>query len=244
MVLDRLMTVMRARQTTSLEAMAGVKCTERALLPLEGNDKPLVVNVYLSQTCDVMESTKEDESPPASSGAPRVMQAMRTGEGMNHRERLASNDVTLLNPSGSSGSDYGGKDSKAKHPKKYRRPLLNIGTWNVRTLLPEGKFELLINETSYLNMNITGIAETRWAGEGHFEQEDNYIVYSGRKETGYGGVAIILDPNTKKSLLSEDYVSDRIVMSKLDTKPTKTTIIQVYAPTSKKEADDETDKFL
>ena len=32
-------------------------------------------------------------------------------------------------------------------------------------------------------------------------------------------------------------------MVKLDTKPTKTTIIQVYAPTSKKETDDDTDKF-
>ena len=32
-------------------------------------------------------------------------------------------------------------------------------------------------------------------------------------------------------------------MVKLDTKPTKTTIIQVYAPTSKKEADDDVDQF-
>ena len=32
-------------------------------------------------------------------------------------------------------------------------------------------------------------------------------------------------------------------MIKIDTKPTKTTIIQVYAPTSKKEADDDTDQF-
>ena len=56
--------------------MAEARCIVGALLPLEGNDKPLVVNVYLSQTCDVMESTK----PPASSGAPRVMQARRTGK--------------------------------------------------------------------------------------------------------------------------------------------------------------------
>ena len=70
-----------------------------------------------------------------------------------------------------------------------------------------------------------------------------YVVYSGRKETGYGGVAIILDPKTKRSLLSEDYINERIVMIKLDTKPTKTTIIQVYAPTSKKEADEDTEKF-
>ena len=188
-----------------------------------------------------MESSTEEVSRPASSGPPRVPR--RTGEGTNQREGPASNDESGLNPSGSPGSDYGRKDSKATRPKKHRRPLLKVGAWNVRTLLSDGKFELLINEISLLDLNITGISETRWAGEGHFEYEDNYIVYSGRKETGYGGVAIILDSKTKKSLLSEDYVSDRIVMIKLDTKPTKTTIIQVYAPTSKKEADDETDKF-
>ena len=75
---------MSVRQRTSIEAMAEARCIVGALLPLEGNDKPLVVNVYLSQTCDVMDSTKEDESPPVSFWAPRVMQARRTRKGMNH----------------------------------------------------------------------------------------------------------------------------------------------------------------
>ena len=69
------------------------------------------------------------------------------------------------------------------------------------------------------------MSETRWAGSGHFEQDEYYVVYSGGDKTGYGGVAIILDPQTKKSILSEDYINNRIVMIKLDTKPTKTTII-------------------
>ena len=90
---------------------------------------------------------------------------------------------------------------------------------------------------------MTGIAETRWSGMGHFEHDGHYIVYSGAEKSGYGGVALVLDPITKKSLLSEDYINERIVMIKLDTKPTKTTIIQVYAPTSKKEADDDVDQF-
>ena len=199
---------------------------------------------FVSKTRNDMVKTKERRSLPAPIESPRVVQDMRTGEGTSRREGPANNDEPGPNPQGSLGSDHGRKDSKMTRPKrKKERPILNIGTWNVQTLLIEGKFELLINEIKSQNINITGISETRWAGEGHFEHDDYYIVYSGRKETGYGGVAIILDPITKKSLLSEDYVSDRIVMIKLDTKPTKTTIIQVYAPTSKKEADDETDKF-
>ena len=127
----------------------------------------------------------------------------------------------MLNPSGSSASDYDGKVPKVKRPRKIRRPVIKLGTWNTRNLLPDGKFELLINEIDLLKLNIVGISETRWAGKGHFEHDDYYIVYSGRDVTGYGGVAIILDPKMKKSLLSEDYISERIVMIKIDTKPTK-----------------------
>ena len=79
---------------------------------------------------------------------------------------------------------------------------------------------------------------------GHFEHEGYYIVYSGADKSGQGGVALVLDPNTKKRLLSEDYINERIVMIKLNTKPTKTTIIQIYAPTSKKEADDDVDSSM
>ena len=109
--------------------------------------------------------------------------------------------------------------------------------------MPDGKFELLLHEIKDLNVNIIGLAETRWSGKGHFEQDGYYIIYSGGEKSGYGGVAIVLDAKTKKSILSEDYISNRIVMVKIDTKPTKTTIIQVYAPTSKKEADEDTDQF-
>ena len=179
----------------------------------------------------------------ASSGTRRDMQTRRTGEGTALREGSANNDEVVLNPSGSAASDHGRKDSKVKRSKNIRRPIIKIGTWNTRTLLPDGKFELLVNEIDFLKLNIVGISETRWAGKGHFEHDDYYIVYSGKDKSGYGGVAIILDPKMKKSLLSEDYISERIVMIKIDTKPTKTTIIQVYAPTSKKEADEDTENF-
>ena len=75
----------------------------------------------------------------------------------------------------------------------------------------DGKFELLINEIDYQKLNITGIAETRWSGKGHFEHDDYYVVYSGADKTGLSGVAIILDPITKKSLLSEDYINKIIL---------------------------------
>ena len=160
---------------------------------------------------------------------------MRTGEGTTFRAGATRNDGTGPNPSGSSGPEKSRRNSGGGSSKrKNRRKTLNFGTLNVRTLLEDGKFELLINEIHHHKFNVTGIAETRWSGSGHFEHDGHYIVYSGADKSGYGGVALILDPITKKSLLCEDYINERIVMIKLDTKSTKTTIIQVYAPTSKK----------
>ena len=172
------------------------------------------------------------------------MQDTRTGEGTADEEETSRNDDTGSNPLGNSLSDKSGRNFNGKRPRgKNRRKTLNFGTLNVRTLITDGKFELLINEIKFHNINVTGIAETRWSGNGHFEHDGHYIVYSGADKSGYGGVALILDSITKKSLLSEDYINERIVMIKLDTKPTKTTIIQVFAPTSKKEADDDVDQF-
>ena len=55
------------------------------------------------------------------------------------------------------------KTSKTKREKKkLRRNDVVIGTWNVRTMLVEGKLELLLQELEDNQINITGISETRW----------------------------------------------------------------------------------
>ena len=135
------------------------------------------------------------------------MQDTCTGEGTPSVADSSRNDGVGPNPSGSSGPDKSGRNSRGRRSKcNDRRKTLNVGTLNVRTLLNDGKFELLVNELKYHNFNVTGLAETRWSGMGHFEHEGYYIVYSGADKSGQGGVALVLDPNTKKSLLSEDYI--------------------------------------
>ena len=44
--------------------------------------------------------------------------------------------------------------------------LLNIGTWNVRTLYQPGKLDNLIQELNHMKIDIMGIAETRWTDTG------------------------------------------------------------------------------
>ena len=109
-------------------------------------------------------------------------------------------------------------------------------------MLEMGKLHLLINKLKHQKLNITGLCECRWRGGGHFSFEDHLIIYSGGDKSE-AGVAIILDKTTKSSCLGYDTVSDRILVVHLDTKPVKTTIIKVYAPTSTSSDEDKEDFY-
>ena len=66
-----------------------------------------------------------------------------------------------------------------------------------------------------MEMNITGICETSWEGSGHFNIQGNTVVYNGGKKA-QGGVAVVLEQHTSKSLLSHDCVSERTLTVTLD----------------------------
>ena len=55
-------------------------------------------------------------------------------------------------------------------------------------------------------------------------------------------MAVILRGKARNSLIGYNAVSDRIIVVKLNTKPTVTNIIQVYAPTAER-PEEETDAF-
>ena len=129
-----------------------------------------------------------------------------------------------------------------KRKKKLRSKDINIGTWNVRTMRTDGKLDLLLKELEDYKINITGLCETRWKGEGVFNKEAHTIIFSGSEKGGERGVAIILDQHHSKCLLSHNAVSERMVTIKLNTKTAPLNIIQVYAPTSESE-EEEVEQF-
>ena len=53
---------------------------------------------------------------------------------------------------------------------KTHGKLLNIGTWNFRTLYQPGKLDNLIQELNHMKIDIMGIAETRWTDTGNCER--------------------------------------------------------------------------
>ncbi|XP_071580973.1 uncharacterized protein [Temnothorax nylanderi] len=91
---------------------------------------------------------------------------------------------------------------------------LQIGTWNTRGLLQIGKLLIVEREIQSLKLDIVGLSETHWKGEGHFSTASGNVIYfSGHNSESRNGVALLLSRTTNKSVLGYN-------------------IIQVYAPTA------------
>uniref|UniRef100_A0A8D8U6H3 Craniofacial development protein 2 n=1 Tax=Cacopsylla melanoneura TaxID=428564 RepID=A0A8D8U6H3_9HEMI len=120
--------------------------------------------------------------------------------------------------------------------KKKKEELMKIATWNVRTMNKDSKLENLKREMKKNNIDVMGLSEVRWTGEGELDTEEYRMVYKGgeKKEKGVGFIyKMSLNPCVQKVIPK----SDRVIALKLKSIPVDTLIIQVYMPTS--EATDE-----
>jgi len=112
-----------------------------------------------------------------------------------------------------------------------RKKPLRVATWNVRTLYREGKLENLKREMTRLKINIMGVSETRWTGQGDFYSDGFRVIHSGGNEH-QKGVAVVLDKQTAKTVERICYEDERLMLVKLKGKPSNMIIIQVYMPTT------------
>ena len=110
-----------------------------------------------------------------------------------------------------------------------------IATWNVRGLNAPGRLANVLQEMSRLEVDILGVAETFLEGEGDFMTEipechDKFrVVYSGGNKRRKG-VAIITRNIAMKSIKSYQMISDRAMVTKINSTPICLTIVQAYSP--------------
>uniref|UniRef100_A0A0B7BR26 Endonuclease/exonuclease/phosphatase domain-containing protein n=4 Tax=Arion vulgaris TaxID=1028688 RepID=A0A0B7BR26_9EUPU len=136
---------------------------------------------------------------------------------------------------------------KQKHPSedkqymKTRKRHIRFATWNVRTLHQEGKLDNLILETTDMKVDIMGVAETRWKGEGYARRDDYIFIHSGG-EYHERGVGILIKKEIEKYISGYWTYNDRMMLLKIRAKPFDIAIIQTYAPTSD-HADEEIEKY-
>ena len=142
--------------------------------------------------------------------APGISESRDDGISLNCSQRLQPEIVVNMNGQGS---------------------LLKVGTWNVRSLYQAGKLVNCTQEMSRLNIDILGVAETRWTDSGVIDGEDHTIYFSGGRKHQHG-VGVIVKKHLNTSVLGYIAKSERVIMLKLEGKPFNVVIIQVYAPTA------------
>ena len=69
---------------------------------------------------------------------------------------------------------------------------IRVGAWNVRTMYETGKSAQVIREMQRYNLDILGVSECRWTGNGRQVARDGTVIlYSGHKDNHTHGVAVI-----------------------------------------------------
>jgi len=121
-------------------------------------------------------------------------------------------------------------------PKTTRR----VGCWNVRTLYQAGKLAQVVREMEHYKIELLGIRETRWTGNGSRQLVSGHqILYSGRSDDHHSrGVAIITTKEVHRSLLEWKPVSERIITARYNSAFAKLTAVVCYAPTEDAEEDE------
>ena len=99
----------------------------------------------------------------------------------------------------------------------------------------QGKLEVVKQEMARVNVNILGISKLKWTGMGEFNSDDHYIYYCGQESLRRNGVAIIVNKRVRNAVLGCNLRNYRMISVCLQGKPFKTTVIQLYALTSKAE---------
>ena len=97
-----------------------------------------------------------------------------------------------------------------------------------------GKLEVVKQEMARVNVDILGISELKWTGMGEFNSDDHYIYYCGQESLRRNEVAIMVNKRVQNAVLGCNLKIDRMISVCFQGKPFNITVIQAYAPTSRK----------
>lgn len=119
-----------------------------------------------------------------------------------------------------------------KNNRNESKDAIKIGSWNIRTLLPEGTMEEIGRQMKIYEIEVLALQEIRWAGEGRIDKETYSLWYGGGSKRGQYGTAFMVGNNFKEKVTEFERVNDRISYIKITRTETESiTIINAYAPT-------------
>ncbi|GFS14922.1 craniofacial development protein 2-like [Elysia marginata] len=194
---------------------------------------------------EVAPETKEQKGGFRASRFRRKMK--RLGSGKNRGQDAISKadvdpslargmvDVMLQTTSNSTEVEMADQDMAAivtmESSMEEEKEVVRLGAWNAQTMYETGKTAQVISEMQKYRLNIIGISEVRWNGADHYVAPTGGVMYYSCRDHGLhrGGVALIFDRKTNKSLMEWEPINHRIIRARLYSRFAKLTIVQCYA---------------
>ena len=68
-------------------------------------------------------------------------------------------------------------------------------------VMNQGKFSVIKEVMTRLNINILGISELKWTRRGQFNSDDHYIYYCGQESLGRNGISLIVNERIQNQYL-------------------------------------------
>ena len=102
--------------------------------------------------------------------------------------------------------------------RKLLRQNLKIGSWNARTLTRTGKITELCDKASRYRLDIVGVQEVRWGGQGKLRLSGGMsFIYSERVTEDHGsGIGLLLSPAAARALESCECILDRLLTARVN----------------------------
>src|SRR6218665_1681799 len=135
---------------------------------------------------------------------------------------------------------FGRRGNKASSVVIQRNPCkekISVGTWNVRTMLRQGKLANVIREMRKTKLDILGLSEVRWKEGGDFTSDGGRAIYTEAKG-GQSGVAVLLEERIAKCVIRAESYKDRLLMVMIKAYPVDIVVMQVYMPTGASEEEE------
>jgi hypothetical protein len=101
---------------------------------------------------------------------------------------------------------------RPRHVKRMKNELIDIGTWNVNTMLKGGKMQEIVDQDVGSQIQqIVALQEIRWRGYGLLKKDKYSIYYScNPNTTGHTGTGFIIQKSTMNKILGFEPIFDRI----------------------------------